>query len=69
MSNVLDLIGGYDVLEEAVRENMFGLGNIGFCTKCGAERDGCEPDARGYECYDCGEFAVYGAEEILTTYA
>ena len=37
----------------------------GFCTMCGAERDRCEPDAREYECEECGELAVYGAEELL----
>ena len=38
---------------------------IGFCIKCGAERGCCEPDARKYECEECGEKAVYGAEELL----
>lgn len=38
--------------------------NIGFCLNCGFEQD-CEPDARGYECEDCGEHRVFGAEEIL----
>lgn len=38
---------------------------IGFCTKCGEEQYGCEPDARGYECECCGECSVYGAEELL----
>ena len=37
----------------------------GVCMKCGAVRDGCEPDARNYECYDCGARAVYGIEELL----
>ena len=37
----------------------------GFCLGCGSERDGCEPDARRYECYDCGENKVWGAEELL----
>jgi hypothetical protein len=44
---------------------MFGLENPGVCIACGEDRDGCEPDARGYECYACGERAVYGAEELL----
>ena len=35
----------------------------GFCISCGAERDCCEPDARGYPCDDCGKDEVYGAEE------
>ena len=38
---------------------------IGFCTRCGAERECCEPDARRYKCDDCGSQAVYGAEELL----
>jgi hypothetical protein len=37
----------------------------GFCTACGSEQSYCEPDARGYDCDDCGESKVYGAEEIL----
>jgi len=36
----------------------------GFCTECGEERECCEPDAREYECEECGAFAVYGAEEL-----
>jgi predicted RNA-binding Zn-ribbon protein involved in translation (DUF1610 family) len=38
---------------------------LGFCTACGAEADGVEPDAREYECESCGEAKVYGAEELL----
>lgn len=41
------------------------LDNPGFCIACGAEADGVEPDAEGYECEVCGEPAVYGAEELL----
>jgi len=38
----------------------------GFCIECGEEsEDMIEPDARGYPCYECGEAAVYGAEEII----
>lgn len=39
--------------------------NLGFCTACGAEACCVEPDARQYECEQCGENAVYGAEELL----
>ena len=39
--------------------------NAGFCLKCGAEAYGVEPDARKYKCENCGERAVYGAEECL----
>ena len=38
---------------------------IGFCVNCGAEREGCEPDARRYECEECGENRVYGASELF----
>jgi hypothetical protein len=38
---------------------------LGICISCGAEKDGCEPDARRYTCDECGKPKVYGAEEIL----
>ena len=38
---------------------------IGICTACGYEQEGVEPDARRYECEDCGAHKVYGAEELL----
>jgi len=37
----------------------------GFCLACGADAYGVEPDARGYECEECGANRVYGAEELL----
>ena len=37
----------------------------GFCVGCGAERMGCEPDARQYKCEDCGQNKVYGAAELI----
>ena len=40
------------------------LDNPGFCLACGNEQEGCEPDARRYECEACGERQVYGAEEL-----
>ena len=54
-----------DVICAAVERGMSSLDNPGFCIKCGAEADGCEPDAREYECESCGAKAVYGAEELL----
>lgn len=42
-----------------------GLEDVGYCLECGAERYGTEPDARRYECDECGAKSVYGAEEIL----
>jgi len=38
----------------------------GFCPNCGAfTRGNTEPDARGYDCPDCGGNRVMGAEEAL----
>lgn len=49
----------------AAEESMFGMGSTGFCRACGAEQEGCEPDARRYTCENCGEDEVYGAAELL----
>ena len=54
-----------DELIAAVESQMFDLANPGFCTFCGEEQEGCEPDARNYECESCGERGVYGAEELM----
>jgi hypothetical protein len=40
-------------------------GYLGYCRACHAERDMCEPDARGYKCDECGAMDVYGASELL----
>jgi hypothetical protein len=39
--------------------------STGFCLACGADQEGCEPDAREYRCESCGARQVYGAEEVL----
>lgn len=52
-------------VEDAVRRQMTTLDNPGFCVACGHEQDGCEPDARNYECEACGAAEVYGAAELL----
>ena len=39
--------------------------NGGACIACKAWAYGVEPDARKYECEECGEHQVYGAEELL----
>jgi hypothetical protein len=39
--------------------------HIGFCYACGCEHYGIEPDARNYECEECGMLEVYGASELL----
>lgn len=49
----------------AVERAMITLDNPGFCVACGSDADGCEPDARNYECDECGKRAVFGAEELL----
>ena len=54
-----------DRVMEAVERHNSSLDNPGFCIVCGNEQDGCEPDARNYECESCGEDAVFGAEELL----
>lgn len=50
---------------QAVESEMSTLDNPGFCLACGVDADGCEPDARGYDCENCGKASVYGAEEVL----
>lgn len=50
---------------KAVEREMLTLDNPGFCLECGHEQDGCEPDARNYECESCGERQVFGAQELL----
>ena len=39
--------------------------SLGFCSACGEEAFGVEPDAYGYTCEDCGARAVYGADVFL----
>jgi hypothetical protein len=50
---------------EAVERSHRSLDNPGFCLASGVEVEGVEPDARRYECEACGEWQVYGAEELL----
>lgn len=52
-------------VNEAAKRRITSLDNPGFCTLCGHEHDGCEPDATDIECEACGENTVCGAEEIL----
>lgn len=54
-----------DRICDAAESQMYDLGSAGFCVVCGAERDGCEPDARKYLCLDCGKRSVYGAQELV----
>ena len=54
-----------DKVMAAIERQNTNLDNPGFCTACGNEQDGCEPDARNYECEVCEEPAVFGASELL----
>lgn len=54
-----------DRVLEAAQEQAFGTENPGFCINCGYEHEGIEPDARGYNCCNCGQNGVYGAEELV----
>lgn len=38
---------------------------IGFCTSCGSDQSGVEPEANGYKCESCGQMTVSGAENLL----
>ena len=53
---------------DAVKRRETDLENPGFCLACGEEQEGCEPDACNYQCESCGEYQVFGAEEILNTF-
>jgi len=37
----------------------------GICVKCGDVSEDVEPDARDYECPDCGSESVCGIEALL----
>lgn len=52
-------------LMDACNRRMSSLDNPGFCVACGNEQEGCEPDARKYQCEGCGEYKVYGSDELL----
>jgi hypothetical protein len=49
--------------EDEIREAMEAL--QGVCVACGELADGCEPEARAYECEVCGTPTVYGIGEAL----
>jgi hypothetical protein len=43
---------------DAVEGALTSLDDPGFCLACGARAEGCEPDARQYECESCGAAAA-----------
>ena len=53
-----------DRVLDAIERGWSTLDDPGFCTACGADAEGVEPDARNHECAACGAFRVYGAEEL-----
>ena len=55
----------FDVIRDAIERRETSLDHPGFCIDCGEEHFECEPDARNYECENCGKLKVFGAEEIL----
>ena len=57
-----------DDIMVVAEEQMFGMGNGGFCIACGAEIEGCEPDMVKGPCECCGERQVYGAQELVLYY-
>lgn len=57
-----------DRIMAAIESDQTNLDSPGFCVRCGADAEGVEPDARRYECDQCGENGVYGAEELLMHY-
>ena len=48
------------IIEAASRDDYIGL-----CTACGDESTGIEPDAQKCKCDNCGEYTVFGAEELV----
>lgn len=60
------IIAQYPTIEQ-VEDVINGDNTTGFCLACGAENDGCEPDARKYTCQECELPHVYGAEELVIT--
>lgn len=49
-------------IQDGMLRGLTTLDNPGFCIACGADAEGCEPDAAKYECEECGRREVYGAE-------
>ena len=50
-----------DQITEAIAADNY----IGFCKSCGEEHHNCEPDMQREKCQSCGEFEVYGAEQLF----
>lgn len=51
-----------ETIIDAVEQDGYDLG---YCTNCGTEYDGIEPDAKDYMCEYCCEMGVFGVDVIL----
>ena len=56
-------------IASALEDYELNCGNPGFCLTCGADADGCEPDAEFYECEECGSPEVFGAMQVAIMFA
>ena len=64
---ILDYFGA-ESMDEVFEDHIDELyDNVvpGFCKSCAAYYGQVEPDARGYECDNCGELDVSSVVEIL----
>lgn len=52
-------------IEALCRRRSRSTDDPGLCLTCGAEADGIEPDAQGYDCESCDAPTVYGCEELM----
>ena len=59
------LLPTYDQLMSMLEDYEFGLDNPGWCTSCGEELEGLDPDAEQVKCDVCGARTGYGAHELL----
>lgn len=52
---------------EEVEAIMLGCNSAGYCETCVEvdEHAGCEPDAVGYKCPECGEDTLHGFEHAF----
>ena len=56
-------------LKTAMEENSNGIGDVTFCTVCGAQHTGDALTTWHLHCRSCGAYAVYGADELLFSLA
>ena len=50
----------HEIIGEAMSLDYDEFDKTGICYSCGETRDGVEPDASGYKCYECGKEEVSG---------